>query len=322
MRPVRLLWRAVIVVLIAGIAFAVDRQLAGKIHPDSTTLALVVVALVLLIVLAFPAELRELMGRVTHVQVGSFALGFHEVERSVAVDRFPGAEEYGARPIPVMKRSGTTEGDLDQISDRLQQRLRWLANELELKSSTPEIENLDALEIVNALLDKRLLDDDQAQFATDLLAPNQDDVLGLPSIVRENYVRRGWRFANRIRATVFDRAVRRDLDTPNSFIADFKQETDRHRPDFLAALNHKWFLIAPRVALDADSDTDHENGQIALTSERWMRENGPSISLSGRVIVIPRTSDASEREGDGTGLPRVVKRSNLADRLALLAESA
>jgi hypothetical protein len=231
-----------------------------------------------------------------------------EVERSTVVDRFPDVEEYGTTPVPPLKRTGTSRGDLELIRSCLSQRLNWLALELTLNGGS------DEADVVQELWKLDLLDEALARFAMDLISPADADISSLPGAVQEDYIDRGWRFANRIRPVVFDRAVRRDLRRSGWFVADFAQPAG-HRPDYLASANNEWFLIAPRVALDTDSASNEETGQIAKTRKRWERDGAPGLSLTGRVIVIPRETEAPELDGD----PHVIKRPGLLDLLGHLS---
>jgi len=110
-------------VLIGGVGFVIDRQLAGKLHPDGTTLVLVVITLALVLGLVFPRQFEQFIERMTSLKVGGFELGLREVERSSVVERLPEAEEYGTQPIPPLKPTGTTEGDLDEVRVCLVSRL-------------------------------------------------------------------------------------------------------------------------------------------------------------------------------------------------------
>lgn len=184
-----------LIALVAGIGVVIDRQLAGRIHPDGTTLALLVLALVVAGAALYPDRMEDLIGRVSQVKVGSVELGLREVERSTVVERFPEAEEYGTAPVPPLKRTSSTEGDLNQVRNCLVQRLTWLAAELDIPDTDPAT-------VVQNLRTEVLLEEDQAAFAMDLLTPAYGKVSSLPEPLREQYVERGWRFANRLRTSV------------------------------------------------------------------------------------------------------------------------
>lgn len=287
----------------------IDRQLAGTVHPNGTTLVLLLTAVLLSLGFLYPLEVGKLTTRLTSVKLGGvLELALREVERSVAVERLPETEEYGSTPIPPLKRTGTTQGDLDEVRACLVDRLTWLARELELDAG-------HAADVVQQLRTREFLDAQQASFAMDLVTAGRADIASLPGGVQEQYIDRAWRFANALRPTVFDRAVRDDLRHHGWFIADFKQIIPGHRPDFLASADGRWVLVAARIALDCDSAVNEKSGQIAKTKRRWRLEGGAPISLAARVIVIPENSDAPESDG----APAVVKRPRLSDSLDRIA---
>src|SRR4051812_22000529 len=169
--------RGVLLLLLIGcVLFVVDRQLAGDLHPDGTTLALLLIGVALSLGLLYPAHFDELFGRLTAFKVGSLELNWSEVEGSEAGEQLPKAGEsvqYGTAPIPPRKKTGSTSGDLEVIRRELVDRLHWLAVEVSIGSTDPP-------EIVQQLRAQELLDDQQAGFAMDLLTPGYEDISRLP----------------------------------------------------------------------------------------------------------------------------------------------
>ena len=299
--------------LIASFVLLIDRQLAGKIHPDATTLVLIAIGLALIFGLLYPRGSEQLIKRLSILRFGALEVGFlHQVERATVVNRFPDNEEFGVKEIPPRKRTGSISGDLREPKDLLTDRLEWLGRELTdlLNQEGLRADAATPADLVQAFCRQELLDCEQARFALDLLAPDGSDLYSLPRALAEEYIDRAWAFANRLRPAAFDRAVRRDFRKAEWFLADFKQESPHHRPDFLATREGRWLLVAPRIALTRDSASNEQDGQIALTRRRWSnRPNLGGPSLDRWVIVIPDFTEAPE--SDAPGEPAVIKRSRL-----------
>ncbi|MHB8657438.1 MAG: hypothetical protein ACYC91_05705 [Solirubrobacteraceae bacterium] len=284
--------------LIAGIALVIDRQLAGKLHPDATTVGLVVVVSVLVVVLLYPRELERFLERVSNVKVAGFEVGLTQAERARVVDRLPPVEELET-PIDAMKRTGTVVGDLYEVRKRLTDRLTWLGKEL------LPLNSVRAGDVLRWLVSLELVDADQARFVIDLLLPELSDLPSLSEAEQEKYIKRAWDFANRLRPNVFDREVRAEFRDRGWTVADFKQKPN-HRADFLATTNNRWLLVAPRIALDENSGSPGViGGDDTRTRVRSHRsEPGDVLAASARPSMgttSPHARQTAQREGNRRG---------------------
>ena len=280
---------AALLVLFAGVLVLLDRQLAGKLHPNATTIALVLLAILLVIVLLYPHELKRFIERIGSLRVGSFEVGLTQAERARVVYHLPREDELKTK-IPKLKRTGRVLDDLYVVRKSLVDRL-WLGKELQFKAD-------GAGDVLRQLRTIDLVNDDQARFAADLLLPELSDLPSLPSDEQDLYANRGWDFANRLRPNVFDQAVRASFRVARWRLLDFEQSPE-HRADFLANANATWLLVAPRIALNHDSDTNIDDGQIAKTIRRWTEtEPSPPVPVDHRLIVIPKSRAPTLKHGD------------------------
>jgi hypothetical protein len=250
---------------------------------DGTTITLLLIGLFILLGLASPDVVRQILDRVENVELpGGVKVGLSAVARAERAQapllRIP--DEVGSDDdVRVSTRPDTGDArlDLEKVRERLQTRLRFLRDAvLDLPEDT------DYPGIVAAVESEDLLTDDELGLVADILERAESEIDKWPASLQKEFLDAAWRFSVRFATLVFERYVRRRLKDAGWFLAEFDQARD-HRPDFLSWRDGAWLQVAARV----------QPNKLAGTRQRLSRSLAPFGPTP--VVVIP-----TERAADYT----------------------
>lgn len=269
-------WLALILAF-AGAVVLIVIQVDHDDKPNGTTLGLMGIAIVLLVGVLAPRTTARALKRVSKVKVAGVEISLEqERARAEAVTRKLPRRDEGVKVGP-RPTTGDPTVDVLRVRDIARQRLRFMRIRL---GWGPE---LDYLDILAWLHERKLLDTDETRVLMDLLYERVDL---WPSGAREPYLDAMWPFVKRLAAVIFDRYVRQRLSSAGWRIADFEQPGD-HRPDFLAFRDTEQpVVIAARVG----------RPQRSLEPARERLAGDLPVAAAGRVIVVPRHKDVPDDE--------------------------
>jgi len=246
--------------------------------PDAGTLALLILALMLLFGAVAPEATGAMVDRMTNFRLaGVVEVGLQTVVRAENVMP-PGGEDDGL----TVERHGQ---NLERVVGKLEEKMRFVRTILHLGEEV-EREELGAL--AHILAARGLLDEPEAHFVIDLVHGRDLGVKELPYHARKEFLDATWTFASRFHFVVWDRYVRQELEKTGWFIADFKQARG-HRADFLGCRRGRWALMTARVG------GAHKPARYP-TSRKRLEKADRTIPVEGRCIVIPHCPpDKDER---------------------------
>jgi hypothetical protein len=247
---------------------------------NSTTLFLLLFAVLLLFVAVAPAASTELLRRITTLKLpGGLEVGLQAAARVERVeDRVPErieqADEVTTSPIP---QDGGPRGEYEAVRTELEAKLRFVYQTV--LDTGKEIR--DYRKIIKRIEAERLLASDELKVVSDILRGEvEEELLSLPAEIRDEYLASSWRFAVRFGTLCFERLVRRKLAEEGWFLLDFGQAKS-HRPDFLAHYQddanggERWRMIAARV----------EPRETRATRRRLLEQGKPFGAEP--VLVVP-----------------------------------
>lgn len=307
-------WIAAVVsfVAVAVVIFVQLLNQEGK--ADTTTLGLLLIGGILLFGIVAPAAAVKAADRITKLKVGALELGLKEIKRAERV-----------RPVPSEDNSVKTirprEVGYLKIVDTLKGRLRFVSQILEFEAEVKfkgkpekgdrvdEDDEYDYRAIAAWLRKHEMLDQAEEAFVLDLLDGTGADLSEWDAATRKDFLDAAYAFSSRFGPKIWDRWVRRKLGESGWFLAGFDQ-TEGHRPDFLAHRAGKWALMTARVGGDA-------SGYVEKAGPRLLRFNdfGP---IDSRVIVRPeiREGEVKEKYAWGSDHPDGVRVLSLNKLLA------
>lgn len=256
---------------------------------DLTTLALSVLASILVFALLAPRQTGRAITRITSFKVAGVELGLQTVTSAERVEP-PGVEGDGF----VVNREDRGYGE---IVEEIRRKLRFVWNITGLRNEVAD--NRAYHEIAWRLRAEGLLDDAELNVIMDLISERDYALSGLPSEAQDDFLDAAWAFATRFGSMVWDRYVRRELKRTGWLVLDFAQAPG-HRPDFLAHWNGKWVLVAPRVG--GSKKVSH----FPSTRKRLVRYVF-SLPIAGRCIAIPPQRKATVLNKTGAGRDDPVK---------------
>lgn len=241
--PVRNVTIAALLAVLALLAAQVSG--IGGLDPsiDVTTLALLLLALVLGFAIVAPGPVTGGLERITTFKLpGLVEIGLQAANRAERIQAQlpPAVDEVETLPRP---RGGGPQQEYEAVRETLQERLRFSRVSLLDLPPTQDYE-----QIVQSIEERRLLEEDELHLVRDVLGNLEEEVGKLPPRLQEEYLDTSWRFAVRFGTLVFERLVRRRMTDAGWFIIDFDQARS-HRPDFLAFRGGVWLLIAARLPL-------------------------------------------------------------------------
>jgi hypothetical protein len=190
--------------------------------------------------------------------------------------------------------------DLLDLRLMLDAKLAWVSKHLLAGPDTPTFANVGSL-----AYDGYLPREQYVRLAR-LLAFDPGTVEAQEPEELASFARAVSQDVSNFRATVFDGYVRHVLRTEEWSVEDFEQSED-HRPDFIAAKDDRSFRVAPRLVTSRKSSIRDR----AIKRLERTRDQPPVVTR--RILVIPDIS-ASPTSGPKTD-PQIVK---LCDLLSLL----
>lgn len=279
---------AALLALLALVALLVLQLVQGP--PDGTTLVLIAAIALLLFGLLAPAETNRVFQRMTNLKVaGVLEIGMQSVTR---------AEILSPPLIEDENLAGGRKGrTYAEVVDEVEDKLRFVQAITHMHDETAR--DRSERQIALWLGGERLLSEEEAEFALDLVSNRELGIEALPKREREQFLDAAWPFAERFRFRAWDQFVRRRLQKHEWVIADFPQGRD-HLPDFLAHRDGRWALISTKVG---------EVGGYPYTSTRDRLEKAkPAAPIDGRCIVFPGGDRGATVVGeDDTGKGSQVK---------------
>jgi hypothetical protein len=266
-----LAWIALVAAAAGAIVLMVVQLDDDGASPDSTTFGLFVVAAALGFAALAPGIAVRGLRRVSQFKVGGLELGLAEIKRADRVR--PPLEEDGVRSERRPKSSG-----YDACVARLRNRMNRARATLGLSARKD-----DYVGIAEEFRSLGLLTRDEETFVVDLqdYDPLSND---WSTATAEKFLDDTWEFATRFRALVWDRQVRKSLKEQRWSIFEFEQ-SQGHRPDFLAYRDGDWALLAARVGSISKNKPD----KLDVAARRlWRFREGPEIA--SRSILLPELS--------------------------------
>ncbi len=260
------------ILLYLEVAYLDDK---GKVHPNSTMIALFLWGGVLIAILATPEATRRLLRRLESVEAFGVKVAI-SVARATRASRHLVEERDGVRTSERPK-TGDPASDLDEIAKTIRARLRFVRDAV-----LDDPDNISEAVMVPRLAGLGLLQHDEVGLINDVLGGVRDDISHWIRNDRERFLDAAWRFGTRLATMVFDRHVRLSLRAHGCFIADFDQPRG-HRPDFLVGRDGAWALIAARVSADT----------VPTTRARLAAVQVPP-QASRRAVVVPEYAEDLE----------------------------
>lgn len=267
-------WAAAIAATVVLVA-----QLTGEVTVDSTSLALMLVALLLIYAAVAPSSARELLDRINLLKLpGGIEVQMQATARAERVlTRMPEAAD--AVTVRPRKRGGGAGAEYDRVRAKLEERLQKSGRYFGLGVKAP------VGKVVKKIESKDLLSEDELHLIRDLLGDLEDEVGRMPVKVREEYLDSGWKFAKRFRTLVFERLLRKELARNNWVLIDFDQSR-HHRPDFFAFKGDVALLIAARVVPES-----------TLPTRERLHKLQPPFGATA-IVVVPDTEKGIKKRED------------------------
>lgn len=192
-------------------------------------------------------------------------------------------DEVSTDPRP---STGDPEADLKAVVDELKTRLRFVRQKI---LADPDF--LDEQMMVLRLVDLGVLPPVEAELAQILMRDlTMSEIDGWPQSDRENTLDAGWKLAMRFRSRVFDRFVRRELESRGFLVADFEQRR-RHRRDFVIMRDGKMARATART----NWNQDRALKRFKMLSEGVDDECDTATKIEPRLILLP---DHLDTEGE------------------------
>ena len=262
-------WLAAIFALGVVAALIVVQLINDGGKPDTTTLGLFALGLLLLFAVTAPSAAGEILGRISKLKLGALEFGLKEMKRAERVRPVPEEEDGVLAP---------RESDCGhaKIVDLLEGRLRFVREILEFEKDVMEEDNYHG--IAGWLREHALLKQDEEAFILDLLEGTGVDVAEWDRATRKDFLDAAYAFSIRFGPKIWDRRVRAALAERGWFVVDYEQPLG-HRRDFLAYRDGRWALVTARVA-GAKPGHRESSGQRLLAFK-------PNAVVSSRAIVIP-----------------------------------
>jgi hypothetical protein len=311
---------------IAVIALGVVSATSRQVHLSSSSVAVLLVGVGLLVAALWPGAVADLARRLSGVKGPGFELTLAADARALVITRYAVADEDGvaARARPT---TGTPVDQFDAVRGDLTSGLAWIASRLvpDDRNATTESPWLvafygqllrhatdDAIGLLGLLRAERLLRNQAVRVSEDILRLPAEEFESWPASVRDDVLEAGWTVSARLKSEVFDQIVRRMLVEAGFPVVDFPQRRG-HRADFLACSSTgEWARLTARQATDKDSKL------LADTTKRLARpapsraDIVPNVRITRRIVVIPdRTAAASSWASD----PMVVRIGHLPTAL-------
>jgi hypothetical protein len=287
--------------LIALVTLTVIQVHAKRGEADSTSVAFLGLAIVLLFGVVAPTQTSDLVRRITTFKFAGVELGLSDIKRAERVRPLPREDDgVNIRPRP---QTGTPDGDYQAVVKELQGRLRFVWDILPVKQ---DIKKTDYVGITQRLRTESVIDRDEETFILHLLEEARLELGDWSTATQEGFLESAWQYAIRLGPLVWDRWVRQQLSAAGWILANHQQRRG-HRPDFLGYREGRWAVMAARIAGPEDKPAPLDASADRLSSFE------PQELVSGRVIVIP---DIREGSVNRIGV-EVVKLGDLLDSPAL-----
>lgn len=262
-------WLAAIFALGVAAALIVVQLVNDGGKPDTTTLGLFVLGLLLLFIVIAPSAAAEALGRISKLKLGALEFGLKEIKRAERVRPVPG--EGDGVPAPRESDCGYAE-----IVELLHGRLRFAREILEFEGDVSGED--DYRDIAAWLREHALLKQDDEAFVLDLLEGTGVDVAEWDRATREDFLDAAYAFSFRFGSMIWDRRVRGELRRHGWFLTDYEQPSG-HRPDFLAYREGRWALFTARVGGAEPGHAEKAGGRLVNFKPRPL--------INSRAIVIP-----------------------------------
>jgi hypothetical protein len=280
--------RAVAWVALTVVLVLLGIQVGGLVTADSTTLVLLLLALLLAYAAVAPKSVKEVIDRINVLKLpGGIEVQLQATVRAERViARMPeAADSVKVEPRP---RGGGPGAEYDAVRAKLEERVRKSGRYLGLGEEAPTREVVKEIECEN------LLSEDELHLIRDLLGKIEDEIAKMPSRLREEFLDAGWKFAKRFRTLVFERLLRKEMVRKGWFLIDFSQ-AQHHRPDFLAFKGDTWLLIAARVVPES-----------TLETRRRLHRTSPPFDATP-VVVVPNTKKGIKERDDEFASVRILQ---------------
>jgi hypothetical protein len=255
----------------------------GKLHPDATSLTLLVIAAAFIAATIAPEAALATLRKFESVEAFGVkvALSIERAERAI-VD-LPDESDDGVRTSE-RPNTGDVEGDLEAVAEVMRKRLRFVRDALLHDPS-----NLGESVMVVRLAELGLLNEDEVDLITFVLKDGRKELPEWKAEERERLLDYAWQLGTRLATTVFDRYVRARLRDNGWFICDYDQPRG-HRPDFLGANASTWAVLAARVGAPART--------VDATRKRLASTQIPA-GVMGRAVVIPDRDEGAQELLEG-----------------------
>jgi len=258
----------------------------GKLHPDATSLTLLVIGGALITAIFAPKAVMAALGQTESLEFFGVKVVRHidAAERATrdlpdAADELRDGVKTSERP-----RTGSVEGDLEQVAEVMRKRLRFVRDAI-LHDPSDIGEGV----MVVRLAELGLLNDDEVDLITFVFGDAREELPEWSTDKRDRLLDYAWRLGTRFATTVFDRHVRRRLRDNDWFICDYDQPLG-HRPDFLVNHATTWAVLAARVGAPAST--------VDTTRKRLASIEVPT-GVTGRAVVIPDREEGAQERLEG-----------------------